>query len=667
MADSRSEWVAAAGLDHRIRLWDLNGAGQRLEIDVGQEAGTAKGSVYALAVGGGLMASGGPESIVRIWDPRSGRRVTKLVGHTDNIRDILISDSGDTILTASSDQTVKAWSISVGRVLALDTAGEVTMWDLIRCEPVQSFGKRHLEDIAPEVNTSESIANWCSVDTRTGWLTCVLEEPSCFDGEMYADDLPISDTVEFREDQRINLGKWVLRYLFSSLIDEEIRRDEAYRKTLIESESANQATLQRRVPPPSIQLPESPFATWQEVASHPSERTPRAEQRFSHLPVTPGFTIGAVTPAILQWPETATDGQLAPTTADASTLERSTTQHSQPRSSSERANDYFSANSLMQARPASHEATESAHEPGEGQEDRLVLPSSEPDKENPGKDSSFFGKKFRIPFSGKKPGRTPSVSANHKTAVADERVYESDETRSANSQELAGQEAFLGVIQRIRQGYVAHAREHPAGPIPVGITPSLPTETPVLKPPPLTTILIQEDRPESGGVADLYRGSVASVGRDADVIERIAPIWLGDLLLRNQTPFREVIKVSFILLPYQDQLPGIVTVDGNSRLHANRMLRVKKILAYAAERLEMVPEAADAVPLKPEEYLELYCQNQLLALDITLAALRAHVWKGGGDVLLYYKSNGRRRFVGERMAHLVMRGSGLPPAINGFM
>lgn len=27
---------------------------------------------------------------------------------------------------------------------------------------------------------------------------------------------------------------------------------------------------------------------------------------------------------------------------------------------------------------------------------------------------------------------------------------------------------------------------------------------------------------------------------------------------------------------------------------------------------------------------------------MSLATLRAHVWKGGADVLLYYKSNGRK-------------------------
>jgi len=27
---------------------------------------------------------------------------------------------------------------------------------------------------------------------------------------------------------------------------------------------------------------------------------------------------------------------------------------------------------------------------------------------------------------------------------------------------------------------------------------------------------------------------------------------------------------------------------------------------------------------------------------MTLASIRAHIWRGGGDVLLYYKANGRK-------------------------
>jgi len=73
---------------------------------------------------------------------------------------------------------------------------------MLQCVPIRSFGKRHLEDVAPEVNTTESVANWCAVDTRTGRLACLLEENYCFDAEMYADELECIDQAEFREDQR---------------------------------------------------------------------------------------------------------------------------------------------------------------------------------------------------------------------------------------------------------------------------------------------------------------------------------------------------------------------------------------------------------------------------------------------------------------------------------
>ncbi len=35
-------------------------------------------------------------------------------------------------------------------------------------------------------------------------------------------------------------------------------------------------------------------------------------------------------------------------------------------------------------------------------------------------------------------------------------------------------------------------------------------------------------------------------------------------------------------------------------------------------------------------------EGQLLPNTMTLATLRAHIWKGGNDVVLYYKANGKK-------------------------
>ena len=130
-----ADWVASGGLDRKIRLWDLSGRGETLNIDVGQDGSGAKGSVYALSARASIMASGGPESIVRIWDPKTGKRITNFVGHTDNVRDILINQEGDMVMTASSDQTVKLWSMTAGRCMSTLTMHNDSVWSLFSDHP----------------------------------------------------------------------------------------------------------------------------------------------------------------------------------------------------------------------------------------------------------------------------------------------------------------------------------------------------------------------------------------------------------------------------------------------------------------------------------------------------------------------------------------------------
>lgn len=134
-----ADWVASGGLDHKIKIWDLNGGGERIQIDVREHESSSKGSVYALSVRGSIMASGGPESIVRLWDPKTGKRITNFVGHTDNIRDILINQDGDTVMTASSDQTVKFWSVTAGRCIHTLTMHNDSVWSLFSEHPQLSI------------------------------------------------------------------------------------------------------------------------------------------------------------------------------------------------------------------------------------------------------------------------------------------------------------------------------------------------------------------------------------------------------------------------------------------------------------------------------------------------------------------------------------------------
>lgn len=135
-----------------------------------------------------------------------------------------------------------------GRVLTTDNAGEVVLWDLIRCIQLKSYGTgQDMDQLADHLNTPASMSNWCQVTTRAGQLFVTLEENTCFDAEIYADemipeigeDLLKSYSLEnpgvkdLLYDQRINLGKLVIKNLFSSLIDEEVKRDRDLRTSLV--------------------------------------------------------------------------------------------------------------------------------------------------------------------------------------------------------------------------------------------------------------------------------------------------------------------------------------------------------------------------------------------------------------------------------------------------
>ncbi|KAI2641997.1 WD repeat-containing protein [Xylaria nigripes] len=843
---SADDWIASGGLDRKICLWDINGKGKRLEIAVKAEENPQKGSVYALGVGGNILASGGPESIVRLWDPRTGKPITKFVGHTDVIRSILINEAGDTVMTASSDQTIKVWNVTAGRcmytltmhndsvwslfsddpelglfyssdrsglivktdtrgmsemdeglsvavaqehngvskivacgnyiwtatssssinrwtnvdtgpdielpepfrrmrsgsttsrprqasvastkespkneipanailrmsnavsfplerslrdlsepnlatptssrkgselptepvlpaiqpihhlpeetiegqnglvkhkllndrrrVLTLDTAGDVLLWDLIRCEVIQRFGKRHLEDVEPEVNTLEAVMSWCSIHTSSGNLTVTLDPTTCFDAEMYADELTLEEPVDFREDQRsmtidvfflkkkismlanidtVNLGRWVLRYLFAGLIEEEIKRDRAYRKKLNES-------VEKRHVATRTDTAESSTSTINSQGRKSAVTVTIPRANGSSVAGTPGLAIAVASP-IVHLP-----GVPENTGTPVSSVENRSFQTG--RQSPE---DYFSSG-ISSVDAASKAMAGPVMEP---QAPTLEIPKSpveakDKEKDGPKSPSTPFGKKFRMEWSFGSKKTSRSASTNIEKPVVVEEKPEENKSESSSNHEKEVDDNFRGTIQKIRNDYDKQLLEHPTHFVETKVVPSLPNETPVLKLPPATKIIIQEET--SGGSADLYRGTVMTVEQDTDIIEEKAPMWLGELLLMNTIPPKEPIKVSFILHPWKDLLPSIVATDGNNRLNANKMLRVKKIIAYVADKIETPPEKPDPNALKPEEYLELYCNDQLLPNTMSLATLRAHVWKGGNDVVLYYKANGRK-------------------------
>ena len=286
------------------------------------------------------------------------------------------------------------------------------------------------------------------------------------------------------------------------------------------------ARLQRANPSPKFHLPALSTQILTNVdAEDEFSITPRAVNGNMHSAVTPGLSIAVATPFPGSLGSgTVTSNNPTKTSEEQSILEKKIS-HSNPAGiSAEKPGDYFSA------LPTPQSPSENVKAPTEPSDNSLEAATHSPvdtEKEDkPKEGSSLFGKKFRMNFP-KKLGRT---SVDAKPPVVDERSEGSEKSEDREEQPI--QDNFYGTIQKIRHEYSEHLQIENMDPLPMGITPSLSSETPELQLPPNTSVIIQEDRSDSGGVADIYRGTVSSVGNDADLIEQIGPMWLADLLLR---------------------------------------------------------------------------------------------------------------------------------------
>jgi WD40 repeat protein len=69
----------------------------------------------AFSPDGKLIASGGPEGTVMVWDAATGKVLFALRGHTGSVASVAFSGDSRRLATGSSDHTVKIWDTLVGQ------------------------------------------------------------------------------------------------------------------------------------------------------------------------------------------------------------------------------------------------------------------------------------------------------------------------------------------------------------------------------------------------------------------------------------------------------------------------------------------------------------------------------------------------------------------------
>ncbi|KAI8974896.1 WD40-repeat-containing domain protein [Pilobolus umbonatus] len=765
---SQAGWVASGGLDRRINVWDIQKQEQVISIDATpathhnhHTAGSSsfvngaasKCSIYSIATNpsGSMIASGSPEKVVRLWDPRSGKRISKLTGHTDNIRALLMSDDGHYILSGSSDSTIKLWSVKAQRclttyethpdsvwslysnhpdlkvfysgsrdglvikteisgedvydgesecvalfkenagvakitalddtyvwtatsnssinrwlsvppldirqnlppslipdippfslvklastkapfssqrpdsfiasdsltmyagsilsipvsyqeeevadvdilvplrttpdhviegkpgiishlvlsdrrhVLTKDTHGVINMWDLAECKLIKTFGKSSFDEVAQELNSRECFPSWCSVDTKIGTITVQLHEFNCFDCEMYTDEMDLPSDYEVREDQRLNVGKWVLSNLFKHFVDKELE-DENNGETRLSDDHASKAESIK------IRTEERPAL---EKMTPSIVTVPKILTETLKMPSTAVTTNAEQSPYLPSSPQAAQFNQPFPT-APVTTMQM----------------DYFSTtHHLPSSQP---ESTVQPPLP-------VALPLSPLSPS-----SGTFMNRLKTLSSKAKSTRIPSLEDKLDTGDQEKQVPEPSQSTSKQTPE----ESTPVEPETKNDQYTPPKRD----------------EFPPLNIPPSTMIIIAEESAEASTGIDLYRGTVESTGDDADTIIQVAPPWLLSYLLYNKIPVKEAVKLTFSLKPDPssklNELPGGL----NNRLSANRILRIRKLGQYIADKLQMEDESS----------IELLCNETVLTPTMTLASVKRSM-KSNGDIPITYR------------------------------
>jgi WD40 repeat protein/uncharacterized caspase-like protein len=71
----------------------------------------------ALSSDGRLLAAGGRNDMIKIWEVDSGRQLLTLKGHKRGIWDLAFSPNGEILASCAQDTTIKLWSVATGQEL----------------------------------------------------------------------------------------------------------------------------------------------------------------------------------------------------------------------------------------------------------------------------------------------------------------------------------------------------------------------------------------------------------------------------------------------------------------------------------------------------------------------------------------------------------------------
>lgn len=656
--------IVSGGLDKVINVWDVEkcAALQSFANDYGE-----KGSIYSMASSkSGLIMFGDNVGNVQLFDVRSSQVVSAYQGHKDTVKSIVMGDQK--CLSGSSDGTVRLWDLrnkveplklyqnfdgavwalyssqeddfekdfytgtSTGtiyhtqqditkefgkerrgilsiaqfngelwsssmndssiknwnnetkskkgdagliksrvlnnrrHVVTLSTDDSVVLWDILKCCRVRDFGSdKAFEDVIDELQTSEILPTWCSVTIRAGKLFVVVREASFTNTEVYGNNLD-EYGLNLDRDTRYNLGKILIKSIFTGLVEYEIQKDQRVRDARIRELKGS-----------------SKLSLLTKFSSHENSpvNTPIEEMK--------GYFSDTVAS---RRPSTA-DSTTAPATA--------------PEQESKDAKDAKDATSSFRrlklfSRKSSRVST-TLNEEGESENE---LPTG---------------------------GSLATLNSLAEQSESAAQVSDSGSKDSSRKSSHTDMDSLASLLAEIK---IYYASVTSASSLSVSqITPPTSDEVPVLPLPDDLLIILNECIQNSSAEIDIYSEERSHL--HFPTLEPLLAKWIGNFLLRNKTVIKDFPKVGFVVRLHpgsEENLPGVT--NGETRLNAYSMLRVRRVLSYITDRLE-TKTAEITSGQDPEMWLEAMCHGNVLDNNMTLATLRSVIWKQSGDVVITYR------------------------------
>jgi WD40 repeat protein len=121
---SDGKLVASGGWDNLVRLWDPE-TGKEIHQLAGHSA-----AVFSVTFSpdGKIVASGSDDRSIRLWDPHTGKLIKQLAGHQNGVTRVAFSPDGESLVSGSYDGTARLWEVKTGKSKVIGTPGGQTTY-----------------------------------------------------------------------------------------------------------------------------------------------------------------------------------------------------------------------------------------------------------------------------------------------------------------------------------------------------------------------------------------------------------------------------------------------------------------------------------------------------------------------------------------------------------